>query len=214
MDNAPILDTLLTREGPSYAEELAIDLSTCDPDALFRWLCASLLFSARIKAVIALRAAKALFRRGWVSPRAMAESTWDERVSILNQAGYGRYDESTARMLGEAAQMTLDLYGGDLNNLRRDAHHSPARIRKALRRYRGIGEVGADIFCRQAQLCWDELFPFLDGRAQRAALQLGLPEQAADLAELVSREDFVRLVDALARVDIAHSYEAVRHSTG
>lgn len=50
-----------------------------------------------------MRAAEALFARGWTTAQKLADSRWDARVSALNQAGYGRYDESTASMLGDGA---------------------------------------------------------------------------------------------------------------
>ena len=72
-------------------------------------------------------------------------------------------------MLGDTALMLLDKYRGDLRQLRAAAGRDPRRERLLLKECKGIGEVGADIFCREAQITWDELFPFADRRALEAA---------------------------------------------
>jgi hypothetical protein len=36
---------------------------------------------------------------------------------------------------------------------------------KLLKEFKGIGDVGANIFCREAQIAWDELYPFADRKA-------------------------------------------------
>ena len=53
-----IIEALLRRSGETYAQTLSIDLAGGTPTALFQWLCASLLFSACIRADAALRAAR------------------------------------------------------------------------------------------------------------------------------------------------------------
>ena len=128
------------------------------PTALFQWLCASLLFSARIRADAALRA---LFEAGLTTPETMASATW-RSAPILNRSGYARYDESTSRMLGETSRMLLDRYQGDLRKLREAAGRDPQEERRLLEEFKGIGDVGADIFMREVQLVWDELYPFAD----------------------------------------------------
>jgi hypothetical protein len=204
-----IIEALLHRHKRTFAEELKIDLHKGTPSVLFQWLCASLLFSARISADLALRAARALNAQGWTTPRKMAGATWEERTKTLNQSGYARYDERTSRMLGDTAQLLLDEYGGDLRKLREAAEHDPAKERALLKRFKGIGDVGVDVFFREAQLVWDELFPFADRRALAAAKKLGLDDDAAKLAKRVAKRDFPRLVAALARVDVSGDHDAV-----
>jgi endonuclease III len=147
-----IIEALLQRYGETYAEALSIDLSQGTPSALFQWLCASLLFSARIRADTALGATRALFREGLTTAEKMASATWEERTRILNRAGYARYDESTSRMLGETSRMILDHYHGDLRNLREAAGRNPQEERRLLEQFKGIGDVGADIFIRAGPL--------------------------------------------------------------
>lgn len=206
----PAIDELLKRYGrPTFAEEVGIEIPPATPSALFRLLCFALLASARISAAIAVRAARGLSERGWLTPEQMGGSTWEDRVEVLDAAGYARYDVRTATMLGEAAELAMERYHGDLRDLRRRAKADPASERELLKEFKGIGDVGADIFCREAQAVWDELYPFADRVAIRAADRLGLPADARDLAAMVWRQDFVRLVDALVRLELARDRAAV-----
>ena len=68
----------------------------------------------------------------------------------------------------------------------------------------GFGDVAVNIFCREAQEVWEELFPFADDRSLKLAAEHGLPDQAAQLAELVGndRHKFVRLLAALIRSNL------------
>jgi hypothetical protein len=156
-----------------------------------------------------MQAARALADQGWTSAQKMAEATWEQRTRTLNQAGYARYDESTSRMLGDTAKMLLEKYQGDLRRLRDAAGRDPARERALLKECKGIGEVGADIFCREAQITWDELFPFADRRALEAAGRLGLEDDAEKLAKRVSRKDYPRLLAALVRTRLAKDFDEV-----
>jgi hypothetical protein len=62
--------------------------------------------------------------------------------------------------------------------------------------------VGVDIFLREVQVAWDELFPFVDERARQNAKELGLPSEAQALLELAGKDDFPRLLSALVRVGL------------
>ncbi|MFY0615011.1 MAG: hypothetical protein JXQ99_26005 [Hyphomicrobiaceae bacterium] len=197
------IEKLLEAHGLTFAEELGITLEKNTPSTLFRWWCASLLLSARIRTSLALRAAGAVFERGWTTPQKLADSSWKDRVSVLNCAGYGRYDERTASMLGDGAKRLLADYGGDLRRLRARADRCPQDERRLLKEFKGIGRVGADIYCREVQVAWPELYPFADAKALHAARTLGLGEDANQLAALVDRADYVRLVAALVRTSIS-----------
>jgi hypothetical protein len=204
-----IVEALLERHGQTYAAELGIDLARNTPSALYRWLCAATLLSARIGASAAMQAARALADQGWTTAQKMADATWEQRTRTLNQAGYARYDESTSRMLGDTAEMLLDRYQGDLRRLRDAAERDPGRERALLKDCKGIGEVGADIFCRETQVAWDELFPFAGRRALEAAGRLGLEDDADRLATRVSRQDYPRLLAALVRTRLAKDFDGV-----
>jgi hypothetical protein len=202
---------LLDRHGRTFAEELGIDVEKNTPSPLFRLLCAAVLMSARISTELSTEAARSLARHGWRTPQKLAASTWEQRVKALNEAGYTRYQERTATMLGDMADHLLDEHGGDLRRLRNDAERDPAEEREALKAFKGLGDVGVDIFFREVQVAWDELRPFADQRALDAAQRLKLPKDPEKLADLAGGpQRFARLVAALVRVDLDDDYDAVR----
>lgn len=208
-----IVAALLERHGHTYASEIGITLADADAggslESLFRLFCAAMLFSTRIRARVAVAAAHALAEQGWVTPQKMADSTWEARTHTLNAAGYARYDERTSRMLGHNVEFLLRHYAGDLRNLRQAAERDPRRERLLLKEFKGIGDVGVDIFFREVQGIWSELFPFVDKKVQQGAEKLGLPTDARELVRLVSADDFPCLVAGLVRVQLAGDYAEV-----
>ncbi len=213
VDHDKLVHLLLEKYGQMFSQEVGIRLDQPGPSALFRWLCAALLFSARISAPIAARAAQALVREGWTTPQKMAKSLWADRVHTLNTSGYARYDERTSTMLGQTTDLLLDRYKGDLRELRKAAHFQPERERELLREFKGIGDVGVDIFFREIQNAWDELYPFADEKALAVAKEMGLGSDAQTLAGLVNRHDLPRLLSALVRCGLAKGEDALMEET-
>ncbi len=205
------VDALLKLHGETYAEELGIEMSDPRPSDLFQLLCAATLFSARIDAGIATEAARNLKRRGWRTARRLADSSWEERVEAMNNAGYTRYQERTATMLGEMSERLLERWGGDLRKLREEAERDPQAERRLLKEAKGLGDVGVDIFFRETQVSWEELLPFADERSLEAARRLDLPDDPEGLGDLASGPTtFTRLVAALVRTELEDDYDAVR----
>lgn len=211
---------LLHRQKQTLAEDMGIHVTSNDPENLFCLLIGALLLSARIGHELAMKSVRVLFDRGWTTPRKMAKTTWEQRVKALDEGGYVRYDERTSTMLGETAQLVIDKYGGDLRRLRESAKSGgarpdPALERKLLKEFKGIGDVGADIFFREVQLVWPELYPFADDKILETAKEVGLPAKPANLARLVHRKrDFVRLVDALITVRLNREQNEIRSLAG
>lgn len=186
---------LLDRCGRTYADEAGIALAD-KPSPLYRLLVLSVLLSTRIKAGIAVDAARELAKAGYRTPRAMHEASWQQRVDALGRAHYVRYDESTATALGDGAELLLDRYAGDVRTMRGD--DLAAHLKEMPR----LGPVGVDIFCREAQQVWPELRPHLDRRTLDGARRVGLPEDAEELAALVPEKDLARFSAALVRVSL------------
>jgi endonuclease III len=202
---------LLDRHGQTFAEELGIDVEKNTPSPLFRLLCAAVLMSARISTQLSTEAARSLAGHGWRTPEKLAGSTWEQRVRALNEAGYTRYQERTATMLGDLTEHLLVEYDGDLRRLRAAAGREPEAERKRLKAFKGLGDVGVDIFLREVQVAWDELRPFADRRALDAAGRLNLPRDPKKLAGLAGGPDrFARLVAALVRVGLEDDFGEVR----
>lgn len=210
-----VLRLLLDRHGRTYADEARIRLPPDPtPSPLYRLLCLATLLSARIRAEAAVEAARALSSAGWRSARSMAASTWEQRVRVLNGNGYARYDESTARMLGDAAEMLLDRWDGDLRRVRAEADGEVDRVRALVQEAKGIGAVGADIFCREVQGAWPELRPFLDDKVLATASALGLGDDAERVADLVDGSRLPVLAAALVRADLAGDVDTLLDEAG
>jgi endonuclease III len=211
-DGRDLARAVLDLHGQTYAEEIGLEVAKGTPSELFQLLVASLLFSARISADLAVRAAKALRAEGWTTTEKMAEATWKQRVKTLNESGYARYDERTSSMLGDTCEILLERYGGDLRKLREEADRDPGAERRLLKEFKGVGDVGVDIFFREVQVEWEEIAPFADRRATDAAKRLGLPADPEKLAALVAKKDFARLVAGLVRTGIDDDFDAVREA--
>jgi hypothetical protein len=186
--------TLLDKAGRTYADEAGIKLAD-KPAPLYQLLVLSTLLSTRIKADIAVDAAREL-RKLAPTPQKMLDASWQDRVDALGRAHYVRYDESTATALGDGAKLLLDEYHGDLRKIRGDD------LDRHLRRFPRLGPVGVAIFCREAQAVWPELRPYLDKKTLDGAKKVGLPTDPAELAKLVRSDDMARLAAALVRVSL------------
>jgi hypothetical protein len=192
----------LLRQCPAtYAAEAGIRLAD-KPAPLYQLLVLSVLLSTRIKAELAVNAARQLREAGMSSPRKMREADWQERVDALGRAHYRRYDEQTATALGQGAELLREGYSGDLRKLRDRAQRRPAEIKKGLTGIPRLGPVGAEIFCREAQLVWPELRPYFDKKTKSGAERLGLPTSDDELAGLVKGDDLALLAAGLVRADL------------
>lgn len=204
------IHALLGTNGQTFSEELGIDVEKNSPSALFCLLFTSLLFSARIGHNIATQSARVLIHRGWTTPEKMVKATWDQRAAALREGGYTRYDERTSTMLEQTAQLVIDRYHGNLRKLRNEAEKNVAEAAALLTQFKGIGEVGANIFLREVQVAWPEVFPFADAKALAGAKRLGLPSDPEQLSKLVrGRKQFARLVAALVRVQLERKHADV-----
>ncbi len=210
-----IVERLLERHGRTFASEAGVRLDRNTPAPLFQLLVVSLLVSARISSDIAIAAARALTDAGWTTPDAMLASTWEQRTRTLNRSGYARYDESTARYLEQTATLLVDRYDGDLRRVRDAADRDPAAEHRLLTEFTGIGDVGAHVFLREAQVVWDELDPYVDDRTLETAERLRLPSTAAALRRTVPDvHTFARLVAAIVRSGLASDSDDILSEVG
>jgi hypothetical protein len=190
---------LLSEAGRTFAEEAAIPLKD-QPAALFKLLVLANLMSTRISADIAVAAARELFEAGGGTARGLTRLSWQERVDALGRAHYVRYDESTSSRLGDMADLVLDEYDGDLRRLPLKAERDVGHAKELLQEFPGIGPVGADIFCREAQAVWPWLRPYFDDLTLKGAERVGLPTDPKRLADLVKERELAQLAAALVRV--------------
>ena len=202
-----VLHALLDDHGRTYAEEAGIKLR--DTQQLYRLLVLAHLLSARIRASVAVAAARELSDAGMRSPRAMRGAAWQDRVDALGRGGYRRYDERTATQLGDGAELLLERYGGDLRRMREKAGGDLDELRGLLREVPGIGPAGVDIFLREVQSVWPEAGPLLDEKALQGARRLGVGDDPGTLLRLAGHCDAAHLAAGLVRAaldkDVADS---------
>ncbi|MFK3979858.1 hypothetical protein ACI2K4_05685 [Micromonospora sp. NPDC050397] len=200
-DDREVVRALLDRYGQTYAQQAGIDLAD-RPGPLYRLLVLTTLLSTRIRANVAIAAARELFAAGFRSPQQMAEGNRRSVLAALGRGHYRRYDERTATMLAEGAKLCLDRWHGDLRRLHDEANGDPPALRRLLMEFPGIGPTGAEIFLREVQAVWPGLRPYTDRRVGTGAQRLGLPASADKLSGLTRGADFARLASALVRVSL------------
>ncbi|HIW45301.1 MAG TPA: endonuclease [Candidatus Yaniella excrementigallinarum] len=197
------VETVLERFGSTFVEQAEISLKD-KPAPLYQLLVLSTLLSARISSDIGVTAAKELSAAGFRTPQHMVDATWQQRVEALGRGHYRRFDESTATMLGDGAQLLLDDYSGDLRKLR-DAAETTRQVSNRLQQFPGIGPTGAAIFLREVQGIWPDIGPYFDKKAMQGAQKVDLPTDAGELAELVDVQDLPRLAAGLVRIALDKS---------
>lgn len=193
-----IVSGLLARRPHSHAEQLGIDVASGTPASAARWLFACIVAAGGgVRAEAAAAATAALHLERLTDPARLAKARLPSIARVLREAGCARFDAQVAASLKRTARILCETYAGDLRALRAAAERDPERERILLKRLPGIGNTGADMFCREIQAAWPELRPFFDSRALAGAEMLGLPATAAKLGVLVPGPKLHRLAAAL-----------------
>lgn len=195
-----VTENLLKYAGTTYAHEAGIRLAD-KPAPLFELLTLCMLASKPIDAAIAMRAARELFDAGIRTPQAALKADRATMIDAFGRAHYVRYDESSATRLTDMATAVHDDYGNDLRRLADRSDHDVRAAARLLKRFKGIGDTGADIFLREVQDVWPWVGPYFDKRALRAAEALGLPTDPDELAALAPKGN-AQLAAALVRVEL------------
>jgi endonuclease III len=198
-----IVRELLDRYGRLYAEDAGIRLAD-RPGSLYQLLVLATLLSAPIPADTAVAAARELFAAGYRNPKAMSEASWQDRVDALGRGHYRRYDERTATMLGDSADLLSGKWHGDLRKLRDESDHDTRGIAARLTEFPGVGLTGASIFLREVQDVWPGVAPYVDAKVTSGANRVRLPGDRDSLAGLLaSSGQPARLAAALVRVSLS-----------
>ena len=198
-----IVRELLTRHGRLYAEDAGIRLAD-RPAPLYQLLVLATLLSAPIPADVGVAAARELFAAGYRNPKAMSQASWQDRVDALGRGHYRRYDERTATMLGDNADLLSSKWHGDLRKLRDEAGGDAGGIASRLAEFPGVGPAGASIFLREVQDVWPSVAPYVDAKVTSGANRVRLPADRESLAGLLTRSGQpARLAAALVRVALS-----------
>jgi len=195
-----LVERLLKVAGTTYAAEAGVRISD-KPMPLFQLLVLCMLASKPIDAAIAMRAGHELFSDGLRTPKAVLDSDRRTMIDAFGRAHYVRYDESSATRLTEIAQLVLDEYSGDLREIARRSEGNIDAAKRMLKKFKGIGDTGADIYLREVQDVWPWVRPYFDKRAARGAKALGLPGDPKKLGALAPRAN-ARLAAALVRASL------------
>jgi endonuclease III len=198
-----IVTELLDRGGSLYAEDAGIKLAD-RPGPLYQLLVLATLLSAPIPAETGIAAARELFAAGYRSPKAMSEASWQDRVDALGRGHYRRYDERTATMLGDGADLLYRKWHGDLRRLRDQAGGEAGAIASMLTEFSGVGPTGASIFLREVQDTWPTVAPYVDAKVTSGARRVRLPYDRESLAKLLADSGQPALLAAaLVRVSLS-----------
>jgi endonuclease III len=195
-----VVRRLLDAAGTTYAAEAGVRISD-RPMPLFQLLTLCMLASKPIDATIAMRAGHQLFSEGLKTPKAVLAADRRTMIDAFGRAHYVRYDESSATRLTEMAQRVVDEYSGDLREIAGRSSDDVAAAKRMLKKFKGIGDTGADIYLREVQDVWTWVRPYFDKRATRTAKALGLPADPDKLGALAPRAN-ARLAAALVRASL------------
>lgn len=143
-----IFDTFFKKHAVDNKHNITKELNL-DPkkrDHMYALMNAVSLTAARIRSGNAMQGSQALIDHKLDHPdRILSMPYWD-RVKVLNQNGYARYDESRARYLEDNARFAKEKYNGDLRKLLKLPPHE---FKKEVQQFKGIGPLGAEIFHRE-----------------------------------------------------------------
>ncbi|MFK3772987.1 DNA methylase [Pseudomonas sp. NPDC089406] len=135
---------------PVTAADLDIDVSDPTGHGLYKWLLASFLIGKRIHSSVAVEAYRNLVdRHGLDTPDKLARCSHRDLVRLLGQAGYARYDESTAKRLHALGVGVSDEFDIQLSSLKKNDMGSSA-LQAWLLGFEGVGPKTLKIFMREA----------------------------------------------------------------
>jgi endonuclease III len=157
-----------------------------NPEQIFKWFLASVLFGARISEGIVIKTYREFEKEGILSPVRILNTGWDGLVEILDMGGYVRYDFKTATKLLDMSTALMDKYGGDLNALHSKAS-GPEDIDKRLKALaKGIGDVTINIFLREMRGIWRKTDPLPSDLVVTAAKHMGIiPERIMERGKIL-----------------------------
>jgi endonuclease III len=166
------IEALIKAYGTLYSEALGIDLESQKEEEIFKWFLASILFGRRISEKIAIKTYNEFVKYSVTTPDKILETGWDGLVRILDEAGYVRYDFSTATRLLEIAKTLKERYGGLLELYK--AAVDTRDVEKRLQEFKGIGPVTTNIFLRELRVAWPKSDVAISPWVKEIAKKLGI----------------------------------------
>ncbi|CEA09533.1 hypothetical protein BN1051_02903 [Arthrobacter saudimassiliensis] len=124
--------------------DLGIDTTGGDPEALYRWFLASLLFGNRIEQATAARTYHVLIENGLTSPEAFAGISREDLSALLVEGGYRHYRWLEDDELHRTMAAVSSRYGSVKSMLRSSG--SAGDLEHRLLAFDGVGPTTARIF--------------------------------------------------------------------
>ena len=184
------LRVLIDNFGQKYSDFLGVKLEGGDPQEVFKWFLAAVLFGAPITEKAVTKTYRCFERRGVTTPKKILEVDWQGLVDILDEGSYTRYDFKTADKLLEVMGNLIEKYDGDLNRLHEVAS-DPSDLERRLKELgKGIGPVTVSIFLRDLRGIWKKAAPKPTPLVILAAKNLGIIERENPEEALKELKDF------------------------
>jgi hypothetical protein len=192
--------------GGRFSLELGIDVD-CNPDEIDRWALAATLLGNQISTSIAMRTYRVLESAGIRTIREPGGTNREELASLLDEGGYGRFDEQGTSRLQNLADAVADRYDGRLSILGEEEMDSH-ELERALTDLPSWDADTARLFLRELRGVWPAADVALDHRAVAAAGHLRLPMESEALASLAAAAhlDFRDLEVGLLRLSSCHTF--------
>jgi hypothetical protein len=140
------------------AADLGLDPSSGEPDQLYKWFLASLLFGRPIQQTVAADTWRVLINHGLTSPGRFADFDREALRALLDEGHYARLDYIMTDELHDVMR-TVKTQHRSVSELVKKSQ-SRSELRSTLTALKGVGATTADIFLREIP---DELI----GVAQR-----------------------------------------------
>jgi hypothetical protein len=204
-----IATAILDEYGTTFCEELKIHIEHNTPSPLFQLFAFSLLAGTTVCCGPALAASRLLFDNGWTTVKKTAGADRAAIAALLERAEFQGASGAAAESLVRSAGTIWELYGGDMRTLREAGEHDPDRVRRLLLELSGMTDEAVEMFFREVQPVWGELYPYAGSAALEAAARLELGGSAEELAALVEYDEFTRFVCGLVRVKLRDQFESV-----
>ncbi|MNO62367.1 hypothetical protein D3C76_530400 [compost metagenome] len=126
-----------------------LGIEVTDVGGVYKWLLASFLMGKRIRSAVAVEAYRILVdQQGLDTPLKLAQTSHSTLVRLLGQAGYARYDESTARRLLALSKKVEAELDAQLDALREAS--SAEGFKHWLLSFEGVGPKTVEIFMRES----------------------------------------------------------------
>lgn len=203
-----IATAILDEYGMTFCEELKIHIEHNTPSPLFQLFTFSLL-AGTASYGSAIAATRLLIDNGWTTVKKTAGADRGVIAALLDRAEFQGSSGAAAESLVGSAETIWELYGGDMRTLREAGEHDPEPVRRLLLELQGMTDEAVEVFFREVQPVWGELYPYADGAALEAAARLELGRTAEELAALVEYDEFTRFVCGLVRVKLRDQFESV-----